>query len=172
MAALAFARPQLPAPSAYLAAEEKFNQLCLHLQAPKAQLMTHSELEKMIEHEGRELLRLLLQGHLDERAPGQVVAAVVNADRDVLTHQRRHQRALESIFGTVTVTLSPDVVKSTAMDFWSTSVTCVDALGRISRADLRDDACRVPNVAFPPRSTVFGRPDSVGRPFRYRYGGV
>lgn len=104
MAALAFVRPQLPAPSAYLAAEEKFNQLCLQLQAPKTQLMTHSDLEKMLEHEGRELLRLLLQAHLDERAPGQVALAVVNADGDALTHQRTQQRALESVFGAVTVT--------------------------------------------------------------------
>ena len=104
MAALALVRSQLPAPSAYLAAEGKFNQLCLQLQAPKAQLMTHSDLEKMLEHEGRELLRLLLQAHLDERAPGQVSLAVVNADGDGLTHQRTQQRALESVFGAVTVT--------------------------------------------------------------------
>ena len=104
MAALALARTQLPAPSAYLAAEEKFNQLCLHLQGPQAQLMTHSELETMIEHEGREILRRLLQAHLDERGPGQVGPAVVNVAGDVLTHQRLHTRALESVFGTVSVT--------------------------------------------------------------------
>jgi hypothetical protein len=66
--------------------------------------MTHSELEKMIEHEGREILRQLLQAHLDERAPGPVATPVVSADGDALTHQRTQARALESIFGTVTVT--------------------------------------------------------------------
>ncbi len=103
MAALALARPSLPAPSAYLAAAETFNQLCLQLQAPPAQRMTHSELEKMIEHEGREILRLLLQAHLDERAPGQVATPVVSADGDALTRQRTQPRALESVFGAVTV---------------------------------------------------------------------
>lgn len=66
--------------------------------------MTHSELEELLEHEGRELLRLLLQAHLDERAPGQVASEVVNADGDVLAHRRTQRRELESIFGTVTVT--------------------------------------------------------------------
>lgn len=75
-------------------------------------------------------------------------------------------------FGTVTVISSPVTSKSTSIDFWSTSVTCVDALGRISRADVTDDPCRVPNVAFPPRATVFGPPDNVGRASWKRYGGV
>lgn len=104
MAALALVRPQLPAPSAYLAATENFNLLCLQLQAAKTQQMTHSELENLLAREGREVLRLLLQAHLAERAPGQVDLAVVNADGDRLTQQRTHTRALESVFGTVSVT--------------------------------------------------------------------
>ena len=33
--------------------------------------MTHSELERELEKKGRELMRKLLQEHLDNRGPGQ-----------------------------------------------------------------------------------------------------
>ena len=62
MSALALARPQPPATSAYLPAQQKFNHLLTQLCATQTQQLTHSELETMIEAEGRELLRLLLQG--------------------------------------------------------------------------------------------------------------
>jgi hypothetical protein len=65
-------------------------------------------------------------------------------------------------FGRVTVMPSSVVLRSRAMDFWSTSVTCVEALGRIRRAVLMDEACFEANVAEPPRLTVFGPPESVG----------
>ncbi|MGH7261825.1 MAG: ISKra4 family transposase [Nitrospiraceae bacterium] len=104
MAALAFARPQLPAAAAYLSATEKFNQLRAQLQALQTQQMSHSELENLIQRDGREVLRLLYQAHLDERAPGTADTAVVNADGDALTDRRTQTRPLESVFGPVTVT--------------------------------------------------------------------
>ena len=106
MAALAFARPQLPAAAAYLSATGKFNQLCAQLQSREAQQMSHTELEILLEREGRELLRLMYQAHLDERAPGTVSTRVVNADGDELTHRRTQSRLLETKFGLVTVTRS------------------------------------------------------------------
>ena len=100
MSALALARPQLPAASAYLPAQQKFNHLLTELRSAQTQRMTHSELENMIEVEGRELLRLLLQAHFDERAPGTTISPVVDARGRVRTHRRQ----LETIFGTVSVT--------------------------------------------------------------------
>lgn len=104
MSALALARPQLPAPAADLPAEEKFNHLRTQLRAPQAQELSHSELEMLLQTEGRELLRLLFQAHLDERAPGTVTAPVTDADGFAHTPQRLHRRELESIFGTVVIT--------------------------------------------------------------------
>ncbi len=104
MSALALARPQPTATSAYLPAQQKFNQLLTQLRAEQTQQLTHSELETMIEAEGRELLRLLLQGHLDERAPGTNIAPVVDAIGRARTHLRMHSRQLETVFGTVSIT--------------------------------------------------------------------
>ncbi len=90
MSALALARPQLPAIEAYLPAQEKFNQLLTQLRASETKQMTHSQLENLIETEGREVLRRLLQGHLDERAPGTSTTPVVDALDRTRTQQRTH----------------------------------------------------------------------------------
>lgn len=45
--------------------------------------MTHSELEQFLNQDGRELLRLMLQAHLDERAPGEVSEPVIDAIREI-----------------------------------------------------------------------------------------
>ena len=92
MSALALARPQLPAIEAYLPAQEKFNQLLTQLRASETKQMTHSQLENLIETEGREVLRRLLQGHLDERAPGTTTIPVVDVRDRKHTHQRTHTR--------------------------------------------------------------------------------
>ncbi|MFN0119341.1 MAG: ISKra4 family transposase [Blastocatellia bacterium] len=65
--------------------------------------MQHSELENLLEIAGRELMRRLLQCHIDERGPGEVSVPVVNADGDALTHRRLQTRPLKSVFGPVTV---------------------------------------------------------------------
>lgn len=91
-------------PTAYLAAYEQFESLVTRLRASATQQMTHSEVEHLIETEGREVLRRLLQAHLDERSPGSVTQPVVDAQGQAHTHQRTHVRQLESLFGTVTVT--------------------------------------------------------------------
>ena len=79
MRALALAPPPLPTTTAYREATEKFNQICAQLQGAPTQMMTHSELESLLESEGRELLRRLLQAHLDERGPGTTSTPVVDA---------------------------------------------------------------------------------------------
>src|SRR5215510_47291 len=104
MSALALTRPRLPAREAYLPAEQKFNQLLTQLRESQTQQMSHSELETLIETEGRELLRLMLQGHLDGRAPGTTTTPVIDALGNRHPHQRLQRRQLKSIFGPVTVT--------------------------------------------------------------------
>ncbi len=106
LALLAPANP--PAASAYLPAQRKFNQRLTQLRTTQTQQLTHSELENLLEAEGRELLRLRLQGHLDERAPGTTTAPVVDALDSTRTHLRTHSRQLETVFGTVSVTRTGD----------------------------------------------------------------
>lgn len=95
------AAPELP--SAYLAAYEQFAQLVTCLRAPQTQHMTHSQLEQLLETDGRELLRCLLQAHLVERAPGTVTQPVRDLAGETHPHQRTQTRELESVFGTVQV---------------------------------------------------------------------
>src|SRR5260370_4741669 len=62
-----------------------------------------SELERQLEGMGRELMRKLLQAHLDLRQPGQAVEPVRDAAGTPLTPTPGQERSLESIFGTVEV---------------------------------------------------------------------
>jgi hypothetical protein len=92
------------AADAYEAAHEHFGHLIDHLRSPEAHQMIHSDMEAWLEVEGRELLRRLLQAHLDERSPGTVAEPVMGADGRAHTHQRTQTRRLMTIFGEVEVT--------------------------------------------------------------------
>lgn len=93
----------VPADEPFADAGEQFEQLVGYLKSGETRGMTHSELERELEQRGRELLRRLYQGHLDSRAPGEAGEPVRDADGDERTHQRVGERALETVFGTVTV---------------------------------------------------------------------
>lgn len=88
-----------------------FDRLKGTLAGAEAAVLSHHELEDLIEVQGRELLRLLFQAHLDlreQRERKQKVpegAAVVRgADGKVRPHcEPGHCRALACVFGTVTV---------------------------------------------------------------------
>jgi hypothetical protein len=84
-------------------AEEKFEELKLRLSSRESLEMRHSDLERMLESEGRELLRRLYQDYLDVRGPGPVEAPVVGSDGIERTHGRLHSRQLMSLFGEVKV---------------------------------------------------------------------
>ncbi len=65
--------------------------------------MSESELERELHRRGQELMRRLLQGHLDQRTPGEAAGPVEGVD-DVERSQRRLQeRHPETTFGTVQV---------------------------------------------------------------------
>ena len=73
------------------------------LQARESWTMKHSELERWIEKEGREVMRQLLQAHLELRGPAEAVEEVRDADGGERDIGRLHQRSLATVFGAVTV---------------------------------------------------------------------
>lgn len=92
-------------PFAY--SEEKFDALKTKLHSPEAASMSHSNLEEMIQTEGRELLRRLLQDHLTLRAHQERQSGldrpVVGADGQPRTYPRSSARGLLTLFGPVRV---------------------------------------------------------------------
>jgi hypothetical protein len=102
MAACA-AVPEPVRADAWLSAQEQFHSIKSHLRSAQARRMNHSELEEFLDLEGRELLRRMLQAHLDERGPGAVDESVVDAQGQEHTHQRLHSRSLTTIFGEVAI---------------------------------------------------------------------
>ncbi len=94
------------APSAdrFVEAEATLSALVNRLQSEETARMSHSDLETLLEQQGRELMRQLLQAHLDWRAQATLTAPVVDAEGVERTHQRSGTRALETLLGTVQVT--------------------------------------------------------------------
>lgn len=95
--------PDLTKAEAYVSAREQLDSLIEQLRAPQTQRMTEDQLENLIETEGRELLRRLLQAHLDERGPGKVSEPVIDRNNREHTHQRLESWEIKSIFGDVTL---------------------------------------------------------------------
>jgi len=88
----------------FAAAEASFSALVGRLQSADTARMSHSELERLLEEQGRELMRQLLQAHLDLRAQSKITEPVVGADGVERTHARHGARPLETLLGTVRVT--------------------------------------------------------------------
>ncbi|MCP4753145.1 MAG: ISKra4 family transposase [Proteobacteria bacterium] len=65
--------------------------------------MSHSELERELEKKGRELMRILLQEHLNRRGPGRCEEPVCGVDGVERTRKRLQGRNLETVFGAVKV---------------------------------------------------------------------
>ena len=61
---------QFQAEDEFAAAREQFAQMEAFLVSDEAHSKTHSELERELEQQGRELLRRLYQAHLERWAPG------------------------------------------------------------------------------------------------------
>jgi len=85
-------------------AYEKFIEITSHLSAKSKGDETHSDIEAYLETDGRELLRLLLQEHVDQQSCGRVAEAVCGADGVVRCHKRDHmETSYKSVFGAVRV---------------------------------------------------------------------
>ena len=88
---------------AYELARQDFERIVEHLDSEEACSMTHSELERDLEKKGRELMRKLLQEHLDNRSPGKCNQPVCGADGVERPCVRPQKRKLETVFGTVSI---------------------------------------------------------------------
>lgn len=87
----------------FVRSHEVFDHLTKRLSSGAALEMTHGELERMLDEEGRALLRQLLQDHLDLRGPGRAMTDVVGARSIRRPHERLRTRSLKTIFGEVAV---------------------------------------------------------------------
>lgn len=95
-------------------ANAKFEEIKERLGSRASRELSHSELEDLLTAEGREVLRLLYQGHLDLRGPGVVDASVVGSDRIARVAGRIHERNLQTVFGTVEVSRRAYLAERTA----------------------------------------------------------
>ena len=159
-----------PDQAPYAVAEAVFADAKAYLSSREAQQMSESELERELHRRGQELMRRLLQGHLDQRTPGEAAGPVEGAD-DVERSQRRLQeRHPETTFGTVQVARPGGSCSSMAPRRSSTSrappstLRCGNRPHPRGRVRLQGGAC----VPSPPASSkgraVPGpRPDGVHR---------
>src|SRR5262249_39201098 len=85
-------------------ADEKFIAITDHLSTEMVGDKTHSDIEAYLETDGRELLRLLWQDHLDNQGSGRVGNAVCGSDGVVRSPKRDHMATgYKSVFGAVRV---------------------------------------------------------------------
>ena len=83
--------------------EAAFAEVKAYICSREARQMSESDLERELDRRGRELIRKLLQGHLDQRSPGEAAGPVEGADGVERSERRVHERRLETTFGTVEV---------------------------------------------------------------------
>lgn len=85
----------------FSAAQERFGAIVEELGSPSRQHMEMSDLEKLLQAEGSQLLRELLQGHMDLRSMGRVEEAVKGSDGVNRRDRHRRSRTINTVFGTV-----------------------------------------------------------------------
>lgn len=88
---------------AFEVARSGFEKLVAELKSDDTLTKRHDELERLIHAKGTEVLRGLLQGHLELRALREECSPVEGADGVLRTHKRAASRPLEVLFGDVTV---------------------------------------------------------------------
>jgi len=95
----------LPAIEHYADALAQFEHLLGRLAREESQRLTHGELEAMVQAEGSERLRRLIQGHLDQRRVEEPIREYVVGEDGIATHRREGcKRSLETRFGEGIVT--------------------------------------------------------------------
>jgi hypothetical protein len=92
-------------PGGFAASREQFESVIGFLDGADAAGLSHAELEERLDRDGRELLRRLLDDHLALRALREQRLEQVLGDEGVRRArvEAGHQRALETVFGTVSV---------------------------------------------------------------------
>ena len=103
-AAAPFAR-RSGVPAGFASSREQFESLVSFLDGTDAAGLSHAELEERLDRDGRELLRRLLDDHLALRAVREPRLEQVVGDEGVSRGrvETGHARALETVFGTVSV---------------------------------------------------------------------
>ena len=91
------------APAPYAAAETAFAEAKAYLSSREARQMSESDLERELHPRGQDLMQKLLQGHLDQRSPGEAASPVAGYDGVECWERRVRKRAVETVFGTVDV---------------------------------------------------------------------
>lgn len=84
-------------------ARASFDRLPAFLRSPEALDMNHSDMERELEKRGRELMRKLYQGWLDEMSSGEAEEPVRDTQGKERTRRRQQARRLDTVFGPVTV---------------------------------------------------------------------
>jgi hypothetical protein len=82
---------------------EKVMDLTRELQTPSVQRMRLSSLESLVEVRGREILRTMLEEHIELRGPGDIGEAVTGSDDVTRTQLRERSITVATIFGEVSV---------------------------------------------------------------------
>jgi hypothetical protein len=93
-----------PAAAACAHARQEFSSLEAWLSAPPTLQLPLHQIEREQEFKGRELHRLLLQTHVQQRGNGDVGSALrvtAQSDTSLYTHRRLQRRALKTIFGPI-----------------------------------------------------------------------
>ena len=84
-------------------ADARMAELKTELLTEETCALTESDVERLVEVRGREILRCLLQGHLDLRGRAEPIAPVVGEDGVERTHRRPRTRPLLTVVGPVEV---------------------------------------------------------------------
>ena len=91
-----------PLPNPFAPADQAYEKMTTFLCGEASQL-SHSDLERQLGAMGQDLLRKLMQAHLEMRQPGQAQEPVRDAAGTTLKPTQVHTRSLETVFGTVEV---------------------------------------------------------------------
>ena len=102
--AQAYTDPPVPLQSTYEDSVAYFERhLVGFADSEQAHAMSLSDLERELTQRAKELMRKMLQDHIDSRGPGEAATPVRDQDGEQRTRLRLHKRNLESVFGTVNV---------------------------------------------------------------------
>ncbi len=87
----------------FISSDEKYSELTKSLLSKKIYSMRHSELEKFVSVEGRELMRRLFEEHLKTRGLGDVGKSIIGSDGVARNYRQISQRILITVFGKIKI---------------------------------------------------------------------
>ena len=85
----------------FFSAKEKFHEIEVMLSSREMMNKEHSEIESYLKTEGFELLRRMMQAHLDLRREQEQRVEVIDVKGITMTRARLSERDIETLFGTV-----------------------------------------------------------------------